>query len=277
MTQLLITRPVKYKKVHLLLIGVTLLNFTPYAQNYPSNDACASFEAIPNMVLCESGSLAIAGSTIWSLSEKQIIVTTVPCSRTEINSPGVWYKLSDYTGSLNIIASGEDDFDTQLSIFTGSCDDLHCMTYNDDAKCHLSSSMVDILADKSEDYYILVHGYGNTVGNFSLHVTGEPCPSNPTPSPLEEPSLPHPDPTSLTIYPNPVEELLTVVLPEDWRTSGGQLNWQVLNILGQVLLGGTTTTATTSIPIAPLIKGSYYLQVYDPLTSQQEVLPFHKK
>lgn len=251
---------------------------TSYSQAFPLNDACTGATEIANTPLCQEGRLTIVGSTIWGLPEEKI-VNSASCSRTEITSPGVWYRLSDYSGSLNILANGESGFDTQLSVYTGSCEDLGCMTYNDDAKCDLSSSMVDIQADASIDYYILVHGYGNTVGDFNLNLTTSPCNSNTItqrlPEQVEEASQSNTN--IMTIYPNPAEEHITVTLPISQQNNMELLEIRLLNSLGQTLRSQSSNSPTTELNTTNLSGGFYHIQVLNPVTGEKTVSPFYKK
>ena len=71
---------------------------------------------------------------------------------------------------------------TLKSVFnTGSCNALICETGDDDdPTCVFSSlrSRVDICSQLGETYFILVHGFGASTGNFELSVSCRPFYSN---------------------------------------------------------------------------------------------------
>jgi hypothetical protein len=60
------------------------------------------------------------------------------------------------------------DFDTHISVFTGSCDQLTCVDGNDNA-CG-SQSLVEFQSIQNQTYHVLVHGYGDSSGNFALQI-----------------------------------------------------------------------------------------------------------
>lgn len=255
------------KIIVLVFIGLSSQSF--YSQNFPSNDICETSTLISTEGLC--GSLVLDGSTIWGLPDESVNT----CSDKTIIAPGVWYKLSDYEGDLNIIANGQDGFDPSLSVFYGSCNALQCLNYNDDAKCHLSTAMVDIIADSELDYYVHVSGFGSTVGDFTLHFNANPCT---TPPPITT-LLENFEGTANTIFPNPVEMQLTVVIDKIWPVSTRQLEVKVLNTLGQVIQKETRSNLAPSITldVQSIQHGMYYLQISDPNSKEKIVAPFFKK
>lgn len=121
----------------------------------PANDDCSAAEAIA----CGE---TLSGTTTGSTADN---VGTCVTSNT---APGVWYVFSgdgsDVTASL--CGSG---YDTKISVFTGSCGALECVTGNDDA-CSLQSEATFSTLN-GQDYYILVHGFSSNTGSYSLAVT----------------------------------------------------------------------------------------------------------
>jgi len=109
----------------------------------------------------------------------------------DITTCGLWYTV---TGTGNIMHANtcdeETDFDTQIHVFSGSCDALECVEANDDwfyvndageaiYQCGLFdlASGLEWCSNAGQTYYIFVNGYESNEGNFGLHVedTGEPC------------------------------------------------------------------------------------------------------
>lgn len=107
--------------------------------------------------------------------------------RSKITGGGVWYSFEGTGGLVEAnTCSSKTNYDTRLSIMTGACSDLVCMEKDDDA-CGIQSA-VRIPTIPGELYYILVHGFGDSQGDFELLVetrTEQPskAPASPTPPP----------------------------------------------------------------------------------------------
>ena len=127
----------------------------------PANDLCANPIAI-------TGDGAITGTTVGATAD------TAPTCVTSTGAPGVWYTITDASGvgssvTLSLCGSG---YDTKISVYTGACGALVCVTGNDDF-CGLQSQ-VNFTSDGSSTYRILVHGFGSGTGAFTLTTTGFP-------------------------------------------------------------------------------------------------------
>ncbi len=89
------------------------------------------------------------------------------------SSAGVWYKFIGTNGLITASLCGST-YDSRISIFAGNCAGLNCISGNDDF-CSVQSQ-VTFNSSTGNDYYILVHGYNTSTGNFSLTLTCEaPC------------------------------------------------------------------------------------------------------
>jgi hypothetical protein len=70
-------------------------------------------------------------------------------------------------------------YDSSITVFTGSCGALTCVTVNDDVRTSPFLSKVGFQTVNGQDYYILVHGFGATdVGPFTLTLACQPTPAN---------------------------------------------------------------------------------------------------
>jgi len=130
----------------------------------PANNLCANATQI-------TGNGTYAGTTIASTN------SPAPACVVTNTSGNVWYRFTDVSGTgLNISANtcSATGFDTKLSVYSGSCGALVCVTGNDDAACALGSfrSEVNFTTNGSSTYYIMVHGFGTSTGNFELNVSG---------------------------------------------------------------------------------------------------------
>lgn len=87
---------------------------------------------------------------------------------------GVWYVFQGNETITTLSLCGAD-FDTQLGVYEGTCDNLNCVGYNDDF-CGQQSS-VEFYAEAGKQYYIYVSGKSGGVGEFSMEVTCFECSS----------------------------------------------------------------------------------------------------
>jgi hypothetical protein len=97
----------------------------------------------------------------------------VGCGTASISTaPSVWYAVigngKAITASTCGLASG---FDTQISVFTGSCSGLQCVGGNDDA-CG-KQSRVAWSSESGVIYFVLVQGAESASGNFLLQLSTE--------------------------------------------------------------------------------------------------------
>ena len=138
-------------------------------------DAC---DFADNDLPCEAieldltvGEITIEGSTTDASED--------PENDTCFNSvaPGVWFRIEGTGGEMFAeTCGGISNYDTALSVFTGECDALACLGWNDDA-CGLQSggTWMSLLGTT---YFILIHGYGANSGDFTLHMTAVVPPPN---------------------------------------------------------------------------------------------------
>ncbi len=79
----------------------------------------------------------------------------------------VWYSFSTNSSKLVQASTCDNaDFDTQLTVMSGSCEASTCVTYNDQA-CG-DQSLVTWYAETNTTYYIMVHGFREASGTFGL-------------------------------------------------------------------------------------------------------------
>ncbi|MCZ4320264.1 HYR domain-containing protein, partial [Aequorivita viscosa] len=133
----------------------------------PANDLC-------------SGAIELtADGTVPGTSTNATVDAPGACGGVSITAPGVWYYFDDVSGSgsaVTINTCSAVGYDTKLSVYTGACGALTCVTANDDATCAASGvrSEVTFTTDGSSRYYVLVHGYSSSSGNFELNISGFP-------------------------------------------------------------------------------------------------------
>ncbi len=128
--------------------------------------------------LCENALEIVCGETVTGTTANATVDSSAPqCGTVSISAPGVWYEFTDNSGLVSdytISLCSGTDFDSKLSVFSGTCGALVCEIANDDA-CGLQSE-VTFQGDGNSTYYILVHGFSNATGNFTLNVDCAPVP-----------------------------------------------------------------------------------------------------
>lgn len=136
-------------------IAFCLEEFTPPPP--PPNDDCANAIAIMD------------GDTLTE-SNVSATVDGAGCS-TSANAQGVWYVYNDggTPSDVTVDLSGSD-FDTEVSVFSGTCGALVCEGNDDDGGAG-ATSLFSFTSDGSSDYFILATGFGANTGNLSVNLT----------------------------------------------------------------------------------------------------------
>ena len=127
---------------------------------------------------CENALPIACGETVTGTTVNATVDASAPdCGGGAITAPGVWYEFTDTSGLITdytISLCAGTDFDSKLTVYSGTCGALVCETANDDS-CGLQSE-VSFQGDGNTTYYILVHGFDNATGNFTLNVDCAPVP-----------------------------------------------------------------------------------------------------
>lgn len=131
--------------------------------------------------ICE-GALPIAcGGSVDGDTELSFFLPGTTCGAANITAPGLWYSIAGDGSTITLSTCGAANFDTKLSVYTGSCGNLSCVAGGDDAPgCEGNTSEVFFSSIAGNTYYVLVHAYEEQVGTFTLSAT---C--TPTCSPIE--------------------------------------------------------------------------------------------
>lgn len=141
----------------------------------PANDDCAN--AITLGAAC-AGS-PVSGSTL--LSTVDAIYSNCGAGGSNTTERGVWYKYVGDNNNVTINTCSTPGYDTRITVYSGTCGALSCVTGNDDmgAGCTAIStlrSQVSFDAFAGTDYYVFVHGYQlnpslSATGNFVLNIS----------------------------------------------------------------------------------------------------------
>ncbi|HPQ24777.1 MAG TPA: PEP-CTERM sorting domain-containing protein [Gammaproteobacteria bacterium] len=156
------------KKKYLLtafLFGLTAASGSSIA--VPANDL---IENSAHVVLTPGATTVASGTTIDATFDN------VGFCGTSNTTAGVWFDFSGTGGAveINTIGSG---YDTKLSVFTGVSTSLVCLTGNDDTYPGFQAA-VFIDSSATEDYFLLVHGFGSATGAFNLNFIAEAVTDN---------------------------------------------------------------------------------------------------
>lgn len=95
---------------------------------------------------------------------------------TSITAPGVWYTVSGIGGLATVTTCSGFSYDTKINVYSGVCGVITCVGGNDDTPGQGLCSTVNWFADPAETYQVLVQGFNNAVGSFTLELSCNTCP-----------------------------------------------------------------------------------------------------
>ncbi|MBK7384934.1 MAG: hypothetical protein IPI81_16600 [Flavobacteriales bacterium] len=126
------------------------------------------------------GALPIScGQTVDGTTAGATPEAIIPC-QTTLTAPAVWYVATDLVGNVVATTCPDPGYDTQLSVFRGSCGTLPCVVGNNDTPGVGTCSTVQFDAQPGETYFFLVHGVGSASGPFSWACIAPPARHRPT-------------------------------------------------------------------------------------------------
>ncbi|NNC83263.1 MAG: T9SS type A sorting domain-containing protein, partial [Flavobacteriales bacterium] len=142
------------------------------------------------------------------------------------------------------ITPGSTDYDTKLRVYSGDCASLTCVAGIDDftSQCSGFSSLLDFDTQVGVEYFILVHGYSGSEGNFVLSMECTPPPACAEPSDLTATA----ETTEATV---------------SWNENGQSTSWDIeYGPAGFIQGNGTVVPGlnTTSYTISGLESNSSY-------------------
>jgi hypothetical protein len=135
--------------------------FNVCVDNSPENDLCSDLDApVPIDGFLMTGSLFDA-----------LPYRAETCASGS-DDVGIWYNVVGQGAGVRVsTCNAVSDFDTQISVYAGTCDALQCAAGNDDdIFCGASSGFSTVIFFGEQDvlYHVRVHGFGGRVGNFGL-------------------------------------------------------------------------------------------------------------
>ncbi len=105
------------------------------------------------------------GSTVTATG-----VGHVTCNNMDLEDyRDVWFRFTPITTESHIISACGSDFDTTLSVFSGTCGNLTSLGCNDDTCSVQSEVILDLTA--GTPYLVRLAGFGSAVGAYSLRIS----------------------------------------------------------------------------------------------------------
>jgi hypothetical protein len=140
------------------LSALLYLPATLFAQ--APNDNCSS----PIAIACGQ---ALDGTTEGATAD------AAPTCGATVTAPGVWYSITGNGQQITLSTCPDEQYDTKLNVYTGSCGALVCVAGNDDANGDVFCSTVSFASESGTDYLVLVQGYDGDTGPFTLTASCE--------------------------------------------------------------------------------------------------------
>jgi len=141
----------------------------------PFNDLCANAPTL-------SCGDAASGTTMSATSDDAPAI----CSGGGTPNQGVWFRFTG-TGDIVTVSTAGSAFDTQLSLYEGSCGNLTCVDGDDDSGPGTTSG-ITFCSVNGTTYYAYLDGFGGITGNYEFSLSCTPdvtppsitCPANVT-------------------------------------------------------------------------------------------------
>ncbi|MGB3548312.1 MAG: PPC domain-containing protein, partial [Saprospiraceae bacterium] len=99
-------------------------------------------------------------------------IGALDCDGTEIDGGGVWFTFIGAGSEITLsTANAGTNFDTELNLYSGTCDALVCEDSDDDGGTG-TTSVITFTAVENVTYYVYVDGSSTSRGNFELSLAG---------------------------------------------------------------------------------------------------------
>ena len=207
----------------------------------PANDDCGS------AIMLTPGTAFATNPVDGSVVAATLGGETASCGS---NGPGVWYSVViPADGIINIetgsdMATGNEDFDSVIEAFSGTCGSLTSIGCNDDSNGIYSLLSLSSLTPGSIIYIRVWEYNGDESEPFSISAY------NPALS-IEEFQTQE----LFTYYPNPVNNALTLKAQQNIQDVA------VYNMLGQEVLRLAPNTVSSEVNMTSLQTGAYFVKV----------------
>ncbi len=133
-------------------------------------------EPLPENAFCQGAVSLSCGQEAGGDSQLGVLATAPACGSGNIGAPGLWYTFTGDGGDVTLSTCNNADFDTKITVWSGTCADLVCEAGVDDAPgCEGNTSAVTVATTAGTVYYALVHGYDGGAGPFTISMSCAPA------------------------------------------------------------------------------------------------------
>lgn len=125
-----------------------------------------------------AGALPIAcGGNVTGNTAQGLVAVAPTCGAASSTARGLWYAFTGNGDDATLSTCAGSAYDTKISVFTGGCAALACVAGSDDGPdCPGNTSLVTLQTQPGTAYLVLVHGYGDDEGDFTLTLAcAPPC------------------------------------------------------------------------------------------------------
>ncbi|KAL3929358.1 MAG: hypothetical protein SGBAC_012247 [Bacillariaceae sp.] len=135
--------------------------------------------------LCDKPQLLAASSTTYDSMSRVVWDNTInSCGDSLEFGFATWYSVSvDESTFMEASTCNAADFDTQITIMSGECEGLSCITFSDN-ECG-AQSRATWYAEKGKSYFVVVSGYRDEWGEYTLSLNpttiNDKCPDSGSP------------------------------------------------------------------------------------------------
>lgn len=135
------------------------------------------------------------GGSVTGNTELGSVTITPTCGAANVTTNGLWYTFIGTGEDVTVSTCAGTDFDSKISVFTGTCNSLTCVAGSDDAPdCPGNTSSATFHTTLGTSYLVMVHGYNAAQGDFTLTMTCvAPC------TPVENDECAGPTPLTLQL------------------------------------------------------------------------------
>lgn len=131
--------------------------------------------AMPPNAIC-AGALPIScGNTVVANTSTGLFMAGPTCGPANISTKGLWYTFTGTGEQVTLSTCVGTAFDSKISVFAGPCHAPQCVAGNDDAPGCGTRSRVLLPTVDGTNYLVLVHGYNQAQGEFTLSMDCAPA------------------------------------------------------------------------------------------------------
>ncbi len=126
--------------------------------------------------LCAGAAPIACGQSLDGNTAESIYSPGPWCGSADITAPGLWYSFVGDGQDVTLSTCNAANYDTKISVFSGTCIDLVCVAGDDDGTGCATTSSITFATVSGTGYLAMVHGYQQDTGTFTLSmICTTPC------------------------------------------------------------------------------------------------------